>query len=145
MLRGSHIDVFDGLIKLCISVARVNTDSIGGGIGSSEEMVSSKVVGKCKVDQHRQLPWLCRRASLLSPTTSTFSFSSSIHNAEFRKSSLVRGDHMVSRIHVYCVSFARETCGSGPRTDKYAEPFIRLQGSTADRATTEPCELYSID
>ena len=28
MLRGSHIDVFDGLINLCISVARVNTDSM---------------------------------------------------------------------------------------------------------------------
>jgi hypothetical protein len=56
---GSHIDVFNGSINLCASVARINTNSMEWE-ATKERKGFIKIGGKCKVDHHRHFPRPCR-------------------------------------------------------------------------------------
>jgi hypothetical protein len=137
---GSHIDIPNGSINLCTSVARINTNSMYWEAtkegfhqnwwemqGRSPSAFSLAMPSDPELHQPpRRLALPPHHYIVLAMDQSIFFGDVSNHSA-----------YASSR----CCQSVRPVDAGRVRLS-IAEPFIRLQGSAADRTPTEPCELY---
>jgi hypothetical protein len=140
---GSHIDVFNRSINLCVSVARINTDSVEMEATKKwfhqkwremRENARSISIGNflgraerpCFYQPPRQLaPLLCRNTALLR----TIQYS------------LVMLSSQPGNTSITCRSSVRLVDAGRVRIFLPNHPSD-CRGPTTDRAATEPCELY---